>query len=292
MMNTLAQFWEEKLTNHRSNQDAESWPQKKKQFHEQRGNKVVRMTGVGKTISQREINKQETEVEYVLGVSFLVKQEDHFYQEEDERLHQAVFYKGILIKDKEKPIPKEEMREQKTSNIIELTPVTEDVRFEYDRREAVRYAERWWNDVNPAYRHFENDNCTNFVSQCLRAGGAPMRGHPNRATGWWYQDDDWSFSWSVAHSMRWYLSGSTKGLRGLELESPKELLAGDVICYDFEGDGRWDHTAIVVEKDRNHMPLVNAHTNNSRHRYWDYQDSLAWTPECQYKFFRISSSML
>lgn len=114
-----------------------------------------------------------------------------------------------------------------------------------------------------------------------------MRGAPNREHGWWYDGSDWSFSWSVAHSLRWYLSGSETGLKGEELETPEELLPGDVICYDFQGDGRWDHTTIVVDKDAYGAPLVNAHTNNSRNRYWTYEDSAAWTPDIQYKFFRI-----
>lgn len=162
-------------------------------------------------------------------------------------------------------------------------------RFSYDRRKAVQYAERWWNDANPAYRFFEVNDCTNYISQCLRAGGAPMRGQPNRSKGWWYSGESWSYSWAVAHAFRWYLSGSTIGLKGKRLENPTDLLPGDVICYDFEGNGRFDHTTIVVRKDSNNMPLVNAHTNNSRNRYWTYEDSMAWTPNCEYIFFRIGN---
>src|SRR5699024_5626453 len=72
-----------------------------------------------------------------------------------------------------------------------------------------------------------------------------------------------------------------------EIEDPQDLEPGDVICYDFSGDGRFDHNTIVVAKDVDGYPLVNAHTDNSRHRYWLYEDSLAWTPNCKYKFFRI-----
>lgn len=290
-MKILAKYWQDQLTDQRK-ATADNWIQRKKELHQQRGSKVVRATGIGKTISQTRIDQKGTELAYVLGVSLLIKQNDFFYHEEEERLHRSVFHKGTIVSDREQPLPEQDEQPNQSTNIIELTPVTEDVRFDYDRRSAVQYAERWWNDVNPDYRYFSDNNCTNFISQCLRAGGAPMRGYPNRATGWWYQAGDWSFSWSVAHSMRWYLSGSTKGLRGFELAEPTELTAGDVICYDFEGDGRWDHTTIVVAKDRNQMPLVNAQTNNSRHRYWDYQDSLAWTPNCQYKFFHIGTDML
>ncbi|KMK75633.1 amidase domain-containing protein [Alkalihalobacillus pseudalcaliphilus] len=156
----------------------------------------------------------------------------------------------------------------------------------YNRLEAVRYAELWWNDYNPMYRKF-TDNCTNFISQCMHAGGAYFWGQSNRSKGWWYSPNTWSFSWSVAHSFRWYLSGSTKGLRGIEKSEARELIPGDVICYDFDGDGRWQHNTIVVAKDFNGEPLVNAQTTNSRMRYWSYEDSSAYTPEIQYKFFRI-----
>ncbi len=162
-------------------------------------------------------------------------------------------------------------------------------RGNYNRSKAVEYAERWWNGENPKFKAFEL-NCTNFVSQCLWAGGAPMKPSSDRAKGWWYrfeQPVNWSFSWSVAHSLRWYLPSSHSGLRAREVSIADELQAGDVICYDFSGDGRWQHNAIVVTHDANGMPLVNAHTSNSRHRYWDYRDSYAWTERTVYKFFRI-----
>lgn len=54
----------------------------------------------------------------------------------------------------------------------------------YDREAAVRYANEWWNGRNPAFPVFDVD-CTNFISQCLLAGGAPMHGYPNRERGWW-----------------------------------------------------------------------------------------------------------
>ncbi|WP_223292300.1 amidase domain-containing protein [Salipaludibacillus neizhouensis] len=167
-----------------------------------------------------------------------------------------------------------------------ITDQRNNERFEYERLAATRYAERWWDDYNPEYNSFDVD-CTNYISQCLRAGGAPMKGIPNRGEGWWNTNENWSFSWAVAHSFRWYLSGSNSGLQAREVSSAEELMRGDVICYDFNGDGRWQHTTIVVDKDANRMPLVNAHTTNSRMRYWAYEDSTAWTPKINYKFFQI-----
>lgn len=163
------------------------------------------------------------------------------------------------------------------------------VTFNYNRMNAVLYAEAWWDSYNPAFPHFDVD-CTNYVSQCLHAGGAPMRGEPNRVQGWWCRPHNWSYSWSVANALYWYLKTSTTGLRAIEVQRAEELYPGDVICYDFQGDNKWDHTTIVVAKDADGMPLVNAHTNNSWHRYWTYTDSAAWTPQIKYGFFHIIDS--
>lgn len=163
----------------------------------------------------------------------------------------------------------------------------------YKREKVVEYANKWWNSYNPSFRKFEVD-CTNFVSQCLYAGGAPMT-YGGRANGWWYKgsgskNDNWSYSWAVAHSLMWHLSRSTKGLTATEVKSAYKLTIGDVICYDFDGDGRWQHNTIVTGIDMDGSPLVNAHTINSIKRNWAYRDSHAWTEKIKYKFFHISDN--
>ena len=165
--------------------------------------------------------------------------------------------------------------------------------IKYNREKAIEYANKWWDSCNPEFQKFKDD-CTNYVSQCLQAGGAP-RTYGGEAEGWWYirngrNSDKWSFSWSVAHSLRWYLAKSNKGLTATEVSSPNQLTFGDVICYDFDGDGRWQHTTIVSAINSSSLPLVNAHTINSKERFWSYKDSDAWTPKIQYKFFHISDT--
>ncbi|MDF2724266.1 MAG: hypothetical protein K0Q59_3941 [Paenibacillus sp.] len=162
----------------------------------------------------------------------------------------------------------------------------------YDRAKAQHYAETWWNKANPAYLHFEVD-CTNFVSQCLFAGGAPMNYTGKRESGWWYEGQDgsrelWSYSWAVAHSLQSYLTASKGGLHAELVQAPELLSIGDVVCYDWDGDGRFQHNAIVTGFDAASMPLVNAHTTDSRMRYWDYRDSYAWTPNTRYRFFHLA----
>lgn len=114
-----------------------------------------------------------------------------------------------------------------------------------------------------------------------------MRGYPNRGNGWWMQNNSWSYSWSVANAFPRYLEASKQGLRAKVVSDVSQLKLGDVICYDFEGDGKYNHTTIVTAKDGNGEPLVNAHTYNSRMRYWAYEDSTAYTPNIKYRFFSI-----
>ncbi len=161
----------------------------------------------------------------------------------------------------------------------------------YDRLKAKQYADEWWNRPNPAYAYLDVD-CTNFVSQCLYAGNAPMNYTGKREKGWWYKGrihnrEMWSYSWAVSDSLRRFLGSSTSGLRAERVESPAQLTIGDVIIYDFDGDGKFQHSTIVTALDANGMPLVNAHTTNSRNRYWDYRDSYAWSENTTYRFFHI-----
>lgn len=75
---------------------------------------------------------------------------------------------------------------------------------------TVTYADMWAKARNPRYPNFSANDCTNFVSQVLEAGGYPQRG--NTAPNYW----DWfhienpefnhsnSFSWSAAPVMQQY----------------------------------------------------------------------------------------
>ncbi|MBC8080221.1 MAG: amidase domain-containing protein [Gorillibacterium sp.] len=165
----------------------------------------------------------------------------------------------------------------------------------YDRKRAAAYADLWWEAGNPAYLEFAVD-CSNYVSQCIFAGGAPMNYTNKRGTGWWYRGKSgnrelWSYSWAVADSLRRFLSNSRQGLQAKLVNSPQQLLEGDVISYSWNGNGHYGHSTVVTAMDGNGMPLVNAHTVSSKHRYWDYRDSYAWTENTQYRFFHINDSL-
>ncbi|GIP54151.1 amidase domain-containing protein [Paenibacillus vini] len=162
----------------------------------------------------------------------------------------------------------------------------------YLREDAVLYADRWWDGFNPEFAAFEVD-CTNYISQSLFAGGAPINYTGKRESGWWYKGyvgdkEAWSYSWSVANALERFLGGSESGLRAELVDRPEQLQLGDVIIYDWDGNGAYQHSTIVTAFDAGGMPLVNAHTVPSKHRYWDYRDSYAWTENTVYRFFHIS----
>ncbi len=164
----------------------------------------------------------------------------------------------------------------------------------YQRQKVREYADRWWNGRNPQFVDMDVD-CTNYVSQCLYAGSAPMNYTDRRDAGWWYKgrkngQESWSYSWSVSNSLERYLAASKSGLKAQQMKSPYELEIGDVITYDWDGDGRYQHSVVITAFAPDGAPLVNAHTVNSMHRYWDYRDSYAWSERTACRFFHIADS--
>lgn len=257
--------------------------ERKKESLGKRKGEIVKAKATGNIINK--VDDLETNKAYYrVHFQYLIRHNGKLYMEEEIEERVAEFYKDVLVDDKE--LNPYEDNIDKPVEVLDKIDSEERSGFVYDRLSAVKYAERWWNEYNPAYKSFEV-NCTNYISQCLHAGKAPMRGYPNRGNGWWMRNNNWSYSWTVANAMRLYLAGSKTGLRGKEVSDPRELKIGDVICYDFQGDGRFDHTTIVTAKDGNGEPLVNANTFNSRMRYWAYEDSTAYTPNIKYKFFHI-----
>ncbi|MCM3000630.1 amidase domain-containing protein [Paenibacillus favisporus] len=161
----------------------------------------------------------------------------------------------------------------------------------YNRAAAAAYADEWWETSNPEFAVFEVD-CTNYISQCLFAGGAPIHYTGKRESGWWYKGyvgskEWWSYSWAVSNALQSFLSSSSWGLRGELVERPEQLMLGDVIFYDWDGDGSFQHSTIVTAFDAGGSPLVNAHTVSSKHRFWDYKDSYAWSENTVYRFLHI-----
>lgn len=253
----------------------------KKALWKKRGAELMNVKARGRILSTKQ-EEGETKVTYNIHWRYFLKQRDLFYMEEEIEKRCARFGENELLSNEE--VAETKVIEEIPALVYEGEPTR--APFYYDRLKAVQYANLWWNGTNPKYRRF-NDDCTNFISQCLHAGGAPMHGAPNRSAGWWYGGGTWSYSWTVAHALQLYLKNSKGGLNTREVETVDELQLGDIICYDFEGDGRFNHNTIITAVDIYDVPLVNAHTTDSRHRFWSYEDSTAYTPNIQYRFYAI-----
>lgn len=161
----------------------------------------------------------------------------------------------------------------------------------YNATQAVTYAKEWWNKTNntgyPYYAEYykqditnnayndldENmegqsstrrgwSDCTNFVSQCISAGGMKYRKTgillPHRqSSNWYYEDKKPSHTWGGANNF--YLHWKERA--GIA-ENSSVLNLGDVLSIDFTQDGDIDHTAIITSDngDTNKEKLLTQHS--------------------------------
>jgi hypothetical protein len=137
----------------------------------------------------------------------------------------------------------------------------------YSRISAANYAIKYALKPNSKYRYFSpsgniGGDCTNFISQCLIAGGAAMvyNSHP-----WWYNSKACSLSWSVANSFYKCITERAKlqlpGLKGIEVLNFRRLELGDLILYE-DSKGTIYHSAIITSFNFD-TPLVSQHTYNA-----------------------------
>ena len=100
----------------------------------------------------------------------------------------------------------------------------------YNREKAVAYAHRWAYGFNPAYGNFTDmgGDCTNFLSQCLHAGGLPMNYRP--VTGWFYNSlSSRAPAWTGVQPFFNFMTGLQGGRPYAAVVSLEEIEPGDVL---------------------------------------------------------------
>lgn len=76
-----------------------------------------------------------------------------------------------------------------------------------------------------------------------------------------------------------------KSISGWGSETTSSSLSrGDIIYYDWTGDGIWDHVAIVTGFDSSGAPLVSCHTTDYHNIKWNYGGS-----SCKYSCIHINN---
>ena len=116
----------------------------------------------------------------------------------------------------------------------------------YDRAKAVAYAEKWALKRNPAYLDFHpmGGDCTNFISQCLYAGGKVMNMTP--VSGWYYVDGNRrTASWTGVEYLYAFLMGNKGAGPYAQLVERGMLQLGDVVQLGLAGEG-YSHNVLVV----------------------------------------------
>ncbi len=133
--------------------------------------------------------------------------------------------------------------------------------YSLDIPEIMRYAERWAYSRNPDYYDFDalGGDCTNFISQCIYAGGAVM--NYTRDVGWYYiSPADRAAAWTgVEYFARFMLTNKGAGPFG-SIVPVRYAMPGDVI--QLGGRTRFYHSLLVTDTV-NGIPYVAAHSRDT-----------------------------
>lgn len=138
--------------------------------------------------------------------------------------------------------------------------------YYYDPVAASKYAIKYAKSGNTSsYRTYGKD-CTNFVSQCLAAGGWNETGSTINRT----QSDVWfysslgegftSYTWAGANNHYQFHKVSTRSTMGT---STGQLRLGDILQVDFHSDGIVDHSVIVSTEYASGADFVSYHSTNT-----------------------------
>lgn len=136
--------------------------------------------------------------------------------------------------------------------------------FAYSRTNAVNYANTYALSCNPNHKYFtRGGNCTNFVSQCMYAGGVKTDSTWNFTQGVVSTYNTYTRAWTVADELKNYIKinlggerlvskwkkygDSSQGVYGYVNNSNNLTNTGiEIVFYDWQDDGIIDHSSIVV----------------------------------------------
>ncbi|PPF23690.1 hypothetical protein C5D07_06085 [Rathayibacter tritici] len=117
------------------------------------------------------------------------------------------------------------------------------------------YLRTYWSDDNSAqYGVIPGNDCVNFASQSLIARG-------------WEMDGEWSYSSSRGYSSAWasstafhaYLEAHPERATPISNSERNLVKPGDIVQFDWNGSGDWDHTGVVTRVDGDTI-LYSSHT--------------------------------
>ncbi|EPY2275151.1 amidase domain-containing protein [Clostridium sporogenes] len=118
----------------------------------------------------------------------------------------------------------------------------------YKANSAVQYAKKWAKGRNRKYKDWGSNDCTNFVSQAVYAGGIP-------SSSTWYSG---SKSWIRVINFYGYMRGKGYTFGG---DSSSKSRLGDVIQLYSKNKRNWTHSVIITGRNGRGW-LYCAHSQN------------------------------
>lgn len=128
--------------------------------------------------------------------------------------------------------------------------------YTYNVSNAIAYADKYCINYNSAYNSYKGrgGDCANFVSQCLYTGG-------------FKQDSEW-----YKHSVAWInvmkQIAHFKAYGTFLNATNSNLIKGNPIYFDWNGDSTYDHATICVGRNNSGIAILDSHTKDLYHATW------------------------
>jgi hypothetical protein len=165
----------------------------------------------------------------------------------------------------------------------------ERVRVTYDRRAAVAYADAWALKVNPEYWSSPDNDCANFVSQCLAAGGLRPTyddGREWRSNGTEFPTVAWVNCGAQRQALSARAAGRSRYIARSTRTQPAGWARGDIVYLGNVVDGalEWQHVVICAGREGGEW-VYDSHTAAYRRATLDH-----WYPAhfTEVRFCRIA----
>ena len=140
---------------------------------------------------------------------------------------------------------------------MEMMAASAAASYSYNVSNAIAYADKYCINYNGSYNSYKGrgGDCANFVSQCLYAGG-------------FKQDSVW-----YRHSVAWInvmkQIAHFKAYGTFLNANNSNLIKGNPIYFDWNGDGVYDHATICVGRNSNGVAILDSHTKDLYHATWN-----------------------
>lgn len=147
----------------------------------------------------------------------------------------------------------------------------------YDYTAMLDYANKYWNNYNSNYRTYDGvgGDCTNFISQIVKAGGwAEVGSYPGDSrsdnANWYYGSltITTSYTWPAAENWYWFAQIESK--RTSHLDNIWKMLTADVLQVDFFKTGTLSHSIFVTGRSGSGVYAdelyLTYHSNNTHNK--------------------------